>query len=382
MKFVIPRNSFVDLVGRVSGISPRVGIVSPPLAQIRIEAKEDGSVICSATDGECEGSVTSSADVSTPGIALVSPKTLKPLLSSFPDGVCIAFSAEREQSTLFARLAFPCGGRISRYRVLSLDEKEWPAFSPDVEANSFAIDAQMFSSLVGRVIFAAETPGSRTDLACVLIEVDDGEVRAAATNGHLLATSSVGLDTGSVRGSFLVPLQKLNHLLRMSTRPDAPIEISFTKTHARFVSGDFVFTCLLAGVVFPPYQQLLNGAAQPDEVITFDRDAAIESIGRLLPLTSAEKKPIPVRVEVKDSVLNVSCQIASEVATDEIASNHAPLLAGRVWGGSIAYLRAALSASPSGVCEITIPASKKAPATISGSTENLTFFTLVAPMQL
>ena len=118
MKFRVERDVLADAVAWAARSLPARPPV-PVLAGLMLDAREsDGGLVLSSFDYEVSARVEISADISEPGVALVSGRLLADISRSLPDRpVDVATDA--------SKVVLTCGS--SRFTLLTLPVEDYPA---------------------------------------------------------------------------------------------------------------------------------------------------------------------------------------------------------------------------------------------------------------
>lgn len=201
MKIRVERDVLADAVAWAARTLPSRPS-NPILAGLLVDATGgDGSLILSAFDHEVSSRGTVTADVVTPGRALVSGRLLADIaksLSSQP--VSLALSG--------SRLEISCGR--STFTLPTFDVDGYPRL-PDMPEPSGTIDGATFASAVASVAVAAGKDETLTALTGIRLEIDGSTVTLAATDRYRLAVREFEWTPAKGRQSLaiLVPARTL-----------------------------------------------------------------------------------------------------------------------------------------------------------------------------
>jgi DNA polymerase-3 subunit beta len=131
-------------------------------------------------------------------------------------------------------------------------------------------------------------------LTGVLLEIRDQEVRMVATNGHRLARAGVRGEF-KPKGGLLLPPKALNQLLRLLPEATGTVEISGSKSYARFRLGDTLLYSRLMEGPFPPYESVIPKDNKLRATIA--REDLFASLRRILVLSDAQTRQVRMVIE-------------------------------------------------------------------------------------
>jgi len=181
----------------------------------------------------------------------------------------------------------------SKYNLYSLPAEEFPN-SIEPGLNVVEVDPSQLASILSAVRTAMAVGEGRYNLAAVLLEAQDGRIRAVATDGHRLhlqdQPSELNWD-----GGRLVPSKGVNLMREMliSTPPGEKVKLSVTGTVIGVEVGNESLTVRLVEARYPDYLQVI-----PDE--------------------SNGKKHTLNRVNLKDALKRVSITASDKYAGAKI----------------------------------------------------------------
>jgi DNA polymerase-3 subunit beta len=269
MRFTITRENLQQGLGAVAGSIPSRTTL-PVLSNILIEA-EDGAVRMSGTDLDTAVSVRVAADVGESGAITAPAKKLQEIARELPGAV--EFTTQGDAINI-------ASGR-TKYRLNGLPRDEFPAFPKVDFAESWRVTGTDLQRLISSVSFAASTEETRPILNGVLWQLNEGEMRMVATNGHRLAKMTLPVESadGSVPpGDFIVHPRALSQVQRLF-RGDETVEVGRSENHIGFRGNDVqIFTRLIEGP-YPNYEQVIP--RDNDKHMVCDKDALTKAVRRM-----------------------------------------------------------------------------------------------------
>jgi len=207
MNFTIERKALVDALPRALAVIDRKGTI-PILEHFLLRASADGLLVA-ATDMDRRIEIGVACRVEEPGAAAAPGRLLYDAVRSLPDGAEIRIRLDPAGD----RLAVVAGR--SRFRLPILPVEEFPSFeTPDT--GPFEIAARDLLHLLDRTHYAMSNEETRYYLNGVYlhaVERGDWQLRAVATNGHVLARADVPLpEAADAMPPVIVPRQMVEIL--------------------------------------------------------------------------------------------------------------------------------------------------------------------------
>ncbi len=241
MKFSIQRNNLLDALQKIIPVVPPRSTVAITM-NILLEAEGD-ELILSATDLEITLSARVKANVIENGKLAVPGKLFHEVIRELPDTE-IYFEGMPNFRLLMST-------DFGEYKLAGEDPERFPR-KPTLEAGvELALPNDVFRTLIERTIFAASTDDLRPALTGVYFEIQQGTVRAVATDGHSLSfmeATNVPYEGEPLEAIF--SRQGLNVILR-NLAPEGNCSIVLGQQHAylkfdesemylRLIDGKFI----------------------------------------------------------------------------------------------------------------------------------------------
>jgi DNA polymerase-3 subunit beta len=291
MELTVTREEVVQALYLTQGVVERRNTL-PILANVLLEAG-DGAVHVTASDLEVGVRCRCRAEVKKPGAVTVNARKLYEIAKEMPATDVVIKSAGSGLVEI--------GGGRSRFRVVSLDAKEFPELPFGAASGGEGVRLRVTGTLLGgmieRTVFAVSSDETRFNLSGVLLEVPaGGEVRMVATDGHRLAMVTRAVEGAEMTPPITLPrkgLQELQRLLESSG--DAEVELLISTKELR-VKGPLVelFMRAIEGE-FPDYRQVI-----PKEVAhhaRLQRDQLMNAVRRVSLLASERSRGVRLQIE-------------------------------------------------------------------------------------
>jgi DNA polymerase-3 subunit beta len=273
VRFQVNRDVFSEAVSFVVKLLPQRN-PQPILAGVLIEAGDAGLSL-SAFDYEASARTTIDATVDEPGTILVHGRLLSDIASRLPNApVEIAVDDDG--------ILLTCGS--ARFTLASMPVQEYPAI-PEVSGESGLVPADVFTTAIAQVAFAASRDDVTPVLTGVQLEVSGTRLSLVATDRYRVALREIpwdGGDTATEQATALVPARTLQEVGKTFSHSEN-ISISFSGSGDReiiaFTSGNKTVTSLLIKGNFPPVRRLFPD--QTDHYAVVNTADLIEAVRRV-----------------------------------------------------------------------------------------------------
>lgn len=154
---------------------------------------------------------------------------------------------------------------------------------------------------------AASSTSSHANLAGVLFEVVDGELRLATTDSYRLAVATLGASPLPDGTRFTLPIKAVAELERALAKSDT-VKLTVSDINACFETESLKLSSHLIAAKFPAYGPIIPGPNAPF-TITADSTEVLEAIKRLKIVAPRENRT--VRVSCTDGVVSISSKSTS-----------------------------------------------------------------------
>lgn len=306
MQLSISREDLLKPLQQIIGAVERRQTM-PALSNLLIRAT-DQKLTLTATDLEVELVANLDMDIEDHGTTTIPARKLLDICRSLPDQSKIAINSSNEKIKVSS-------GR-SRFSLATLPAEDFPTID-DLELDqNIRIKEGEFRSLIEKTAFAMAQQDVRYYLNGLLLEVDAGQIRSVATDGHRLALSELD-HKSDIDGSrqIILPRKGVQELLRLLTQDDNEITVAIGKNHLRVNLANLQFTSKLIDGRFPEYQRVLP--EESDNRATIDKTALKQALSRASILSNEKYKGI--RLIIDDNTMVIQAHNPEhEEAEDEI----------------------------------------------------------------
>jgi DNA polymerase III subunit beta len=306
VRFRVERDVLADAVAWAARSLPSRPPV-PVLAGLMLDAS-DGRLVLSSFDYEVSARVEVAADISEPGVALVSGRLLADISRSLP-------ARPVEVTTDGAKVVVTCG--TARFSLLTLPVEDYPAL-PEMPSASGSLRGEAFAAAVAQVSVAAGRDDTLPVLTGVRVEIDGEKITLAATDRYRLAVRELAWtpEQSGLSAIALVPARTLADTAKslgsadkvtvaLSTGAGAEGLVGFEgagrRTTSRLLDGEF-----------PKYRSLLP--SESASLATVDTAALIESVRRV---ALVAERNTPIRLAFSDGAVTLEAGSGDEAQASE-----------------------------------------------------------------
>ena len=286
MNLIINRNRLLPELVSVCGVvdsRPNLSI----LANLLVRISPQG-ISLTTTDMEVELSASISGEYGSSGEITVSARKFLDICRALPEDAEINLAVENERVNLTS-------GR-SRFSLLSLPAQEFPLVELGETGTRFSLPQRLFKSLLDRTAFAMGKQDVRYYLNGVLLETQQNNLRAVATDGHRLALCDVGVAIPTAeKKQLIVPRKGVQELLRLLGDSDDEMEIVMSKNHVRIALDNLVFTSKLIDGKYPDYNRVIPEPAA--HLVQAQREPLRQSLSRASILSSDKYRGVKITLE-------------------------------------------------------------------------------------
>ena len=292
MKLQVGRNELLSALSAVIGVVERRQTL-PVLSNFLLDLKDDELVV-TGTDLEIELEARARVQNIAPGRATVPARKLFDICRGLPEGADITLEVSGEKAALKS-------GR-SKYSLSCLKPDEFPAMGQLKDGKALSLPRAKLKQLVERTQFAMAQQDVRYYLNGLFLEATPKRVRAVATDGHRLAVSELGLDTGLKETlGIIIPRKAVIELARLLDASEEPIALKISPTQ---IQADLDVVRLTSKVIdgkFPDYERVIPDSC--DKHLLADRELVKRALARTAILSNEKFRGVRLNLEGNKLVL-------------------------------------------------------------------------------
>lgn len=330
MKLQVGRNELLSALQAVIGVVERRQTL-PVLSNFLLETRDDELVV-TGTDLEIELESRARVQNLAPGRATVPARKLFDICRGLPEGADIQLDINGEKAALKS-------GR-SRYSLSCLKAEEFPAMGLVKEGKQLTLGRGELKNLIERTQFAMAQQDVRYYLNGMLLEVGPKRIRTVATDGHRLALSELGKDTGIKETvQVIVPRKAVLELQRLLDASEEPIKLKIGSGQIQADLDVVRLTSKLVDGRFPDYERVVPDSG--DKKVEADREQVKRALARTAILSNEKFRGVRLTLDNGKLVLQTHNPEHEEAEEDlEVFYDGGPLEI----GFNVNYLLDALGA--------------------------------------
>ena len=312
MKATIERATLLKGLGHVHSVVERRNTI-PILSNVLLEASPDGGLRLMATDLDLQINETVEAQVSEPGATTVPAHTLFDIVRKLPEGSQVELIAAEGRMQVNA-------GR-ARFTLAALPRDDFPIIAEGELPTRFELPAATLRQIIDKTRFAISTEETRYYLNGIYLHVTDGELRAAATDGHRLARVTVARPDGAdAMPGVIIPRKCVAELRKLLDEVDGTVEVSLSESKIRFGLGNAVLTSKLIDGTFPDYSRVIPTAN--DKLLKIDPRSFEEGVDRVSTIASERTRAVKMTLDRDKITLSVTSP-ENGTAAEEVPADYA-----------------------------------------------------------
>jgi len=251
MKFTVLRDTLLGPLQSVASVVERRQTL-PILSNLLLNVTND-QLSLTGTDLEVEiiGRVALEG-VEQTGQTTVPARKLFDICRSLPEGALISFSEEKQRVTVKSSGA--------KFVLSTLPASDYPHIEEGKGQIEFSIEQKDLHYLFKQTQFAMAQQDVRRYLNGMLLELSADMLRAVATDGHRLATSTVPFIDNSNETTptrVIIPRKGIVELMRLLNQPNEKVTVTIGDNHIQMISQHFTFISKLVDGGYPDTKNLL-----------------------------------------------------------------------------------------------------------------------------
>jgi len=270
----------------------------PILSNILIQFETD-SITLTGTDLEVEmvTKITLPGDevISETGDITLPARKFLDIVKTLPENAVIKMNIEKERAEIRS-------GR-SRFVLATLASDEFPSLESLKDPFSCHVKQTDLKYLLDKTQFSMAQQDVRYYLNGLLLELNNDNLRAVATDGHRLALCDINANIAiSEPLQVIIPRKGVTELSRLLGSSDVDVELQVSKNHIKATLPNFTFTSKLIDGKFPDYEKVIP--KNLDISINFDRVELHSALQRASVLSNEKYRGM--RLTLADNLLKAT----------------------------------------------------------------------------
>lgn len=247
MRFIVSSRDFLKSLQLVVGViinHPTITILENFLFEIK-----DKKIIITASDGETIlQTIMNDVLTEKEGKIAVQAKLLLELLKTFKDH-SLTFTVNKNTLEII--------DQTDKYFINLDDPDLYPAIPKLEDTSFFYFDANLFSKIVSKILFAIGNDPIRPTMTGVLFEINEKECNVVATDAHRLIKYTIKNSTSNQPFEFIMPKKALILLKNALIDSDKFLKIEFNNINACFSYLNTTWICRLIDGKYPNYNVVI-----------------------------------------------------------------------------------------------------------------------------
>ena len=309
MKFVISREALLKPLNLVAGVVERRQTL-PILSNVML-VLEGQELSITGTDLEVElvGRVKLDQVPGEGGEITVPARKLADICKSLPEASEIEFSLKDQKVTVKS-------GR-SRFTLSTLAASDFPSVEEGPGGQEINVKQGDLKRLIDRTSFAMAQQDVRYYLNGMLWEVQSGQLRVVATDGHRLAICTLAADMVCENNlQVILPRKGVIELARLLMDENEDVQLVIGTNHVRATTHDFIFTSKLVDGKFPDYERVLPKAST--KAVFGEREELRHAFSRAAILSNEKYRG--VRLQLSNGSIQILANNPEQEEAEEMVS--------------------------------------------------------------
>ena len=311
MKVTIKREELLPALQIVNGVVERRQTL-PILSNLLLSAGPE-RISMTASDMEVELVASLDKQCKDGGDITLPARKLLDICRTLPDDAEIRLEAGGDQAQVVS-------GK-SRFTLSTLPAQEYPLVEIADPMVEFTLPQKTLKQLLDRTAFAMAHQDVRYYLNGLLLELNDGKIRAVATDGHRLALFDIEhalkLDTPI---QIIVPRKGVQELIRLLEDSEEEAAIRISSNHIQIRLNSLQFTSKLIDGKFPDYSRVIPEVGK--HPVVADREALRQGLTRVSILSNEKYRGVRLLLD-KDRLRAIAHNPEQEEAEEEIEVEYA-----------------------------------------------------------
>ena len=294
MKFTVISSDIQKALTKISGVIPSKSTL-PILENILFSLEKD-TLRLIATDLEISMAAHIEVKGSEDGTIAVPARRVMDTIRALPE-TQLVFHAE--QTTKKIKMIT----EIGEYNLVGESSEEYPAIPEFAGENEITMDGSVLSGMITRTIFSVSTDELRPAMTGLLLQLQENEMRAVATDGHrLVKITYTNINQSKPHKDIIIPAKAL--LLVSKTIENDSNTISVNSTHIKFSFKNYTVTSRLIEENYPNYESVIP--LDNTKKLSINKNSLLASVRRVSLYSSSATHQ--VRFSLKKNEVKISAE--------------------------------------------------------------------------
>ncbi|MCU7847727.1 MAG: DNA polymerase III subunit beta [Candidatus Thiodiazotropha sp. (ex Lucinoma kastoroae)] len=304
MKINTNRENLLEPLQKIAGVVERRQTL-PILANILVNAS-NAQIQLTATDLEVELKTQTAAESTGEADFTLPARKLLDICKALPEAAPITLDISEDKVKIQS-------GR-SRFSLSVLPACDYPVIEPTLSNSVLTIKENILHRLIEKTQFAMAQQDVRYYLNGMLLEINQGDIRTVATDGHRLAMSqSLKSAPEDISHQLILPRKAVLELGRLLGDNDKEIKVEMSNSYIRVLLENAVFTSKLIDGRFPEYQRVMPSGS--DKEVEAEKTSLRQSLTRASILSNEKYRGI--RFHLKNNQLQLQAHNPEQEESEE-----------------------------------------------------------------
>jgi DNA polymerase III subunit beta len=307
MKFNVTSSDLNQGLSAVIGAVPAKATL--PILETILFESEDGRLKLTATDLEISIIEYIDAEIEEEGSVAIPARRLLETLRQLPN-IPVYFEVDDRQNIQFKT-------DKGTYKLVGEVADEFPQTPEMKESVVLNTTNDLIQKAIQKTIFAVSNDDLRPAMMGVYFEINNGGSKFVATDGHrLVRFHNKGLRSDEEL-DFIVPDKALG--LVVKALDDEECELTISKDHARFKSGNTIVITRLINEQYPNYESVIPRDNEKNLVIS--KEQMLSTVRRVSVFSSSTTRQIRLQLEqdkmtIRAEDLDMSSEAKETISCD------------------------------------------------------------------
>lgn len=302
LKFTVKRTVFLKKLRDVQlAVSSKTTI--PILTGIKLEAYEEGVQLTGSNSDISIETILSSdnedaqLDIEETGSIVLQPARLfSDIVNKLPDDN-FTVEVKNQTQTLITSAS-------SSFTINGIDPSNYPHL-PEIEVDeSFTLPVSLFKNVIRQTVIAVSSHESRPILTGVNLSLNEGVLKAVATDSHRLSQRVIPLESAKdLSYNIVIPGKSLTELSKLLDDDTEEVKVGVSDNQILFVIEDTYFYSRLLEGNYPETDRLIPENSSTE--ITLDTTSLLGAVERAS-LLSHEGKNNVVKLSVDNDLMQIT----------------------------------------------------------------------------
>lgn len=313
MKIICERDILSSAVATVSrAVSARSSL--SVLEGVYLRAEQGGKVTLIGNDLEIGIEAVIDADVIEAGEVVIKAKMFGGILTSLGDNT-VTIETDGNNLTLVK------SGK-AKFEIPGISADEFPDLPRVDEDYSVSLPGRVLREMIEKTVFAAAKSDNDPTRMGALFKIQKTGLTMVALDGYRIALRRADLPNDFDEREMIVPEKSLSEIAKIIGDSEEDVRIAVTPGHANFMFENCRLVTRLIEGSFTNYERILPTSFELELVCS--RHQLAESVKRASLIILNDLVKGPIRFNITDGNINVSCATSAGSVDDNIAVDTPP----------------------------------------------------------